>query len=247
MVSPNDKGIIPPEEMIDHNNANFDQIEHVMTIFVAYNQANIQQGTPWDTWPEWELCLTAINPEVHFESEDPSGAFKAEREHWLAVMQYIHDSEHIEMDGHTITVRGQHGHTFRFDVCFQNDIWTHPGGMKEHEERVARSIGMRYITRPIPYVSPDYIEHSLGAMWVCPEHVPKYGGQQTYHTYDTECISSQDDDTFPAALHSLLQLCIEDTKIWAIAYESDLEAQKRADWLEENWPGGIPDQDWEYQ
>ena len=45
MVSPNDKGIIPPEEMIDHNNANFSQIENIMTIFVAYNQANIQQGT----------------------------------------------------------------------------------------------------------------------------------------------------------------------------------------------------------
>ena len=36
--------IIPPEEMIDHNNANFLQIENVMKIFVAYNQKNIQQG-----------------------------------------------------------------------------------------------------------------------------------------------------------------------------------------------------------
>ena len=45
----NSKGIIPPDEMIDHNNANFSQIENIMTIFVAYNQTNIQQGTPWDT------------------------------------------------------------------------------------------------------------------------------------------------------------------------------------------------------
>ena len=46
---------IPPEEMIDHNNANFLQIENVMIIFVAYNQSNIQDGNDWDTWPEWEL------------------------------------------------------------------------------------------------------------------------------------------------------------------------------------------------
>ena len=123
MVSPNDKVIIPPEEMIDHNNANFSQIENVMTIFVAYNQANIQQGTPWDTWPEWELCLTAINPDVYWESTDESDEFRALREHWLAVMQFIHDSEHITVDGYTITVKGSHEHTFSFDICFENEYW----------------------------------------------------------------------------------------------------------------------------
>ncbi len=92
MVSPNEKGIIPPVEMIDHNNANFSQVENVMTIFVAYNQANIQQGTPWSNWPEWELCLTAINSDIHFEEEDETGEFRVLREHWLAVMQFIHDS-----------------------------------------------------------------------------------------------------------------------------------------------------------
>ena len=64
--------IIPPEEMIDHNNANFLQIENVMKIFVAYNQKNIQQGVNWDTWPDWELCLTAMSFEVAIESEDDS-------------------------------------------------------------------------------------------------------------------------------------------------------------------------------
>ena len=27
----------------------------------------------------------------------------------------------------------------------------------------------------------------------------------------------------------------------------DVEKLGRAQWMDENWPGGIPDQDWEYQ
>ena len=56
-----------------------------------------------------------------------------------------------------------------------------------------------------------------------------------------------DDDTFPAALYSLLCLSIDDTRIWSIAYLEDVEKLGRAQWMDENWPGGIPDQDWEYQ
>jgi hypothetical protein len=247
MVSPNDKVIIPPEEMIDHNNANFSQIENVMTIFVAYNQANIQQGTPWDTWPEWELCLTAMNPDVHFEEEDESSEFSALREHWLAVMQFIHDSEHITIDGYTITVKGSHGHTFSFDICFENEFWLGPGEMETHVQKVIDSIGRRFISRPIPYIMPSGISHSLESHWVCPEHVPKYGGKDTHFTEDSFCLMKADDDTFPTALYSLLNLCIDDTRIWAIAYLEDVEKRERAQWMEENWPGGIPDQDWEYQ
>jgi len=243
----NSKGIIPPDEMIDHNNANFSQIENVMTIFVAYNQAHIQQGTPWDTWPEWELCLTAMNPDVHFESEDESSEFRALREHWLAVMQFIHDSEHITVDGYNITVKGSHGNTFSFDICFENEFWLCPGEMENHVQKVIDKYGTRFITRPIPYIMPSGVSHSLESMWICPEHVPKYGGKDTHFTGDYFCLMKADDDTFPAALHSLLNLCIDDTRIWAIAYLEDFEALERAQWMNENWPGGIPDQDWEYQ
>ena len=123
----NSTGYIPPEEMIDHNHANFSQIENVMTIFVAYNQANIQQGTPWDTWPEWELCLTAMNPEIHFENDDDSDETKALRAHWLSVMQFIHDNEFIKVDEYTIEVQGQHGAEFSFDISFESEVWIGPG------------------------------------------------------------------------------------------------------------------------
>ena len=76
MVKPSDNGIIPPDEMIDHNNANFLEIENVLTIFVAYNQKNIQQGITWDTWPDWELCLTAMSFDTAIESEDDSDEVK---------------------------------------------------------------------------------------------------------------------------------------------------------------------------
>ena len=62
------------EDMIDYNNANFGQIENVLTIFKAYNQANIEQDTAWSIWPEWELCLTAIDSDIWFEDDDDSGS-----------------------------------------------------------------------------------------------------------------------------------------------------------------------------
>ena len=76
MANSSDEGIIPPEEMIDHNNANFAQIENILGIFVAYNQANIQKETDWDAWPEWELCLTEMNADIHFEYDDDSDEIK---------------------------------------------------------------------------------------------------------------------------------------------------------------------------
>ena len=245
MVSGNGKEIIPPEDMIDHNDANFSQIENIMTIFVAYNQANIQQGTPWDNWPDWELCLTAMNPDVHFEDEDESDEIRAVREHWLAVMQFIHDSEHIELDGYGITVNGVHGNTFNFVICFQTEFWGDPIMTKDGLQECFNGIGLDPI--PFPHITPSQIGHSLGPLWVCPKHVPKFGGEQTYDTDDTICIRKDRDDTFPSALHSLLNLCIDDTKIWADVCASDLEMQERRVWMNENWPGGIPDQDWEYQ
>ncbi len=247
MVSPNDKGIIPPEEMIDHNNANFSQIENLMTIFVAYNQVNIQQETPWGNWPEWELCLTSINSDVHFVETDTDGEYSALRSHWLALMQFIHDSDEISIDGYTVTVKGCHGNTFDFDICLENEFWLSPGEMENWVEEVVDKYGKRFITKPIPAISPGCVEHDLEDLWVCPEHVPKYGGKQTYFTGHGICLSRADGDSFPSALLSLLSLCIDDTRIWAIAYLSDAEAMQRAQWLEEERPGGIPDQDWEYQ
>ena len=243
----NSKGIIPPDEMIDHNHANFSQIENIMTIFVAHNQANIQKGKPWDTWPEWELCLTEINSKIHFEYEDDSDEIKALRAHWLSVMQFIHDSEFIKIDGYTIEIKGQYGNEFSFDISFESEIWIGPGEMVGYVQEIVDKYGTRFIQRSLPHNSPSCIEHSLDAHWVCPEHVPEFGGNQTYFTETYMCLSKSEGDTFPSALHSLLCLCIDDTKIWADACQRDVNAIERAQWMDENWPGGIPDQDWEYQ
>ncbi len=247
MVKPSDNGIIPPDEMIDHNNANFLEIENVLTIFVAYNQKNIQQGITWDTWPDWELCLTAMSFDTAIESEDDSDEVKILRNHWLAVMQFIHENQNISVDGYTVNVQGIHGNTFSFDISFEPEIWTAPGQVAKNIEEVEAKIGRRYIQRPIPLQLPHCIEHSLGSMWICPPHVPHFSGNQTHFTESWFCMSNENGDTFPSALLSLLCLCIDDSRIWAIAFLEDSQELERIQWIEENWPGGIPDQDWEYQ
>ena len=238
MVSENGKKIIPQED-IGPNDANFSQIENIMTIFVASNQANIQQGTPWDNWPEWELCLTAMNPDIHFENEEDSDEIKAVREHWLAVMQFIHDSEHIELDDYLITVNGLHGNTFNFVICFQTEMWGTPIMTKDGLQECIN------LPIPFPHLNPTQIGHSLGPLWVCPEHVPEYGGEKFHCSGDSICISKDSDDTFPSALHSLLNLCIDDTKIWADVCGSDLVKSERRLWMFGNWPGGVPDHYWD--
>ena len=57
-----------PEEMIDHN-GNLDTVSGLMSIFFAYNQKQVDEGTTWSTWPDWELCLTSMNDNLHFEDD----------------------------------------------------------------------------------------------------------------------------------------------------------------------------------
>lgn len=247
MDNPKDIRVINPDEMIDHNNANFLQIENVMTIFVAYNQKNIQQGSIWDIWPDWELCLTAMNFDIAIENEDDSDDIKILRQHWLVVMQFIHENQNISIDGYTVTIQGIYGNTFSFDISFEPEDWTAPGQVVKNIEEVQAKIGRRFTQRPIPLQLSNCIHHSLGNMWICPSHVPQFGGKQTYYTESMICMSIANGETFPSALHSLLCLCIDDTRIWSIAFIEDSQAMERVQWIEENWPGGIPDQDWEYQ
>ncbi len=235
------------EDMIDYNNTNFGQIENVLTIFKAYNQANIEQDTPWSIWPEWELCLTAIDSDIWFEDDDDSDLIEAIRSHWLSVMQHLHDSENISLNGHTIEILGQHGNTFSFDVSFDSECWIGPGELEDHVQEVQDKMGKRFIQRPIPFNTPNHINHSLGELWFCPSHVPEYGGKQTYFSTSTICITPTDGHTFPSALLTLLHLCLDDSEIWAIGYLADAQILERAEWLDENWPNGVPDQDLEYQ
>ena len=250
MVRENGKKIIPPEEMIEHNNTNFSQIENIMTIFVAYNQANIQQGTSWDNWPDWELCLTAMNPDVHFEDEEDSDEIKAVREHWLAVMQFMYDSDAVAIDGYTIIVEGLHGHQFTFDMCLEYETWVSPRSLvriyeklKEDSEKVSSPSSKR--KRKEMRVYPRFvIEHSLGEFWKCPEHVPIYGGKPTIFTHDNiVCIDKEESNTFPLGMHALIQLCIDDTEIWKILFEQELEDIEYNKFMEREFPNGLPEQE----
>ena len=66
-----------PEEMIDHN-GNLDTVSGLMSIFFAYNQKQADEGTTWSTWPDWELCLTSMKDDLHFEDDEDSDEIKAE-------------------------------------------------------------------------------------------------------------------------------------------------------------------------
>ena len=60
-----------PEEMIDHN-GNLDTVSGLMSIFFAYNQKQADERTTWSTWPDWELCLTSMKDNLHFEEDEDS-------------------------------------------------------------------------------------------------------------------------------------------------------------------------------
>ncbi len=78
-------GFTHPDDMIDHN-GNLELAEAFLNIFVAYNQQNIAEGKAWDRWPEWELCLTSMNDDLHFvDKENDSPEILAEREHSKSV------------------------------------------------------------------------------------------------------------------------------------------------------------------
>jgi len=243
-----ENGYTDPMEIIDHN-GNLDLPEAFIQIFVAYNQHNIAEGKAWDRWPEWELCLTSMNDDLHFEDKEQDTPEEvAEREHWLAAMQFMHDSDKISIEGYTITIKGNFGNTFSFDFALATQGWGAPGTFAEHKKILeADSLKPKaWMWAPRQYESKYQIGHSLGPFWVCPEHVPIHGGDSTIHTSDvTFCIDGLEGN-YPSNLLSLMQLCIDDRHIWAMQFANDIYQQIRIEWWEENWPSGRPE-DFEYQ
>ena len=61
--------------------------------------------------------------------------------------------------------------------------------------------------------------------WTCPEHVPKYGGMQTSQTLDDWYCFNTDvfQMTLPEKLIAVILLCLDDTEIWKIQFEQDIE------------------------
>ena len=44
------------------------------------------------------------------------------------------------------------------------------------------------------------IQHSLGEYWICPKHVPEYGGKATEYTHgSTFCFHGSTYESFPEA------------------------------------------------
>ena len=238
-----ENGYTDPLEMIDHS-GNLELADAFLNIFVAYNQHNIAEGKAWDTWPEWELCFTSMNDDLHFvNKENDSPEVIAEREHWLAAMQFLHDSDKISIEQYTITIKGNFGNTFSFDFALANQGWGAPGTFAEHKKALDAD-GLKpkaWMWSPIPYHSKHLVGHSLGPYWVCPEHVPKHGGESTIYTHDdTFCITGMEGN-YPSNLISLMQLCIDDRHIWSMQFGNDIYQQIRIEWWEENWATGRPE------
>ena len=236
----------PEIAAIDHN-GNLEPIEKLMTIFSAYNHQHRAEGTAWAVWPEWELVLTSMEDDLQIvDARRDTPEVIAEREHWLNVMQFIHDSDAVTLDEYTVIVDGKHGHQFTFDMCLEYEYWVSPRSLVEHYQKT--NIGPPWRENTLLYFSRHEIEHSLEAYWECPEHVPKYGGQPTRFTQENRfCIDKEDSDIFPLALQTLIQLCIDDTEMWSMMFEQDMRDIEHHEFMETEWPGGRPDQDWEYQ
>ena len=52
--------------------------------------------------------------------------------------------------------------------------------------------------------------------------------------------------TLPEKLIAVILLCLDDTEIWKIQFEQDIERIDRVEMMEREWPGGRPE-DYEYQ
>jgi hypothetical protein len=247
-----DGNVHPEIEAIDHD-ANLEPMEQLMNIFSAYNHQHRKDGTAWKVWPDWELVLTSMNDALHFEdAERDTPEICTERQHWLSFMEFIHTSDAITIDGYTAIIEGKYGHQFTFDICLEYEYWVSPRSLVEHYQKTnaARTgqLGPPWKRNTLLFFSRHEIEHSLEAYWQCPEHVPNFGGQWTRYTHGNRfCIERQEGETFPLALQTLMQLCIDDTDIWRMMFEQDLADIEHHEFMEREWPGGRPDQDWEYQ
>jgi len=233
-------GYTNPEEMIDHN-GNLNRIQPFMDIFIAYNQHNIANGTPWDTWPSWELCLTDLDYQGYaiINSNDSEDVWQ-KRAQWLAVMQYLHDTPEVTWEEYTFTVQGNHGTTFTFDFSLELQSFVRTGGMAEHERLVSEGKHHRSWKGGMVYAAQETITHNLGAYWQVPDHVPGWGGQASTYLAE-ESFQFCQHAGFPLNLMSAVAMCIDDTRIWLMQMADQIHEQVRIEWWEKNWPMGRPE------
>ncbi|MAU73942.1 MAG: hypothetical protein CBC92_000815 [Euryarchaeota archaeon TMED132] len=236
-------GYKKPEDMIDYD-SELDKPKAFFGIFTAYNQHNIAEGRPWDNWPDWELCLTSMDSDLHFKDPERDDSEKiAAREHWLTVSQFIYENKAISIDEYTISIAGRNGNTFSLDFCLEIECWGTPGTYADHKKSLEANA-----KKPKPwmwsrqlYPFEHQIGHSLGPWWTCPEYIPEYGGETTIHTPDSSFCVSGVGDTFPSTLLSALKLCIDDYKIWIIQYREAKSTAEYIQKIEREYPSGRPE------
>ena len=152
------------------------------------------------------------------------------------------------MDGYTITIQGQHGHTFGFDFSVELEAWGAPGTYAQHKaEMVAFAKKPKAWMWAVPSWSyTGTVNQSLGPYWTCPDYIPEHGGETTAYTHDHYFCIDHLAGTFPSNVLSLIHLCIEDHHIWVMQYEEAQNVQAYVEEMEREWPGGRPE-DYEYQ
>ena len=177
-----ENGYTDPGALIDFN-AELDEIGAFAEIFAAYNQHNIAAGTPWNNWPDWELCLTSMNSDLHFvdQERDPPEII-AHREHWLLVMQLIHDHEAVSYEGYTITIQGNHGHTFSFDFGLEIEAWGSPGTYAGYKARLEANAKKpkAWMWRREGYVFEHHIGIHSAPIGIAPNISPYTGGGEPF-------------------------------------------------------------------
>lgn len=236
-------GFEKPEDLIDYN-AELDMPGEFFKIFTAYNQHNIAENKPWNNWPDWELCLTSMDSDLHFEDPERDGPEKiAKREHWLALAQFIHEHKALSIDEYTINIKGRNGNTFSLDFCLEIECWGTPGTYAEHKKSLESNAKKpkAWMSSRQLYPFEHQIGHSLGPWWTCPEYIPEYGGQSTIHTPDSSFCVSGTGDSFPSSLLSALQLCIDDYKMWIIQYKEAKSTAEYIQKIEREYPSGRPE------
>ena len=214
---------------------NLEPAERLMALFAFYNQKNIDQGKAWNIWPEWELSLTSMEDDLHFEDpETDTPEILVERQQWFNILQFVYDSKAITVDNYTISVEGLHGHHFSFDMCLEHEVWASPRSLVHHYERIKQGsgevIGPPWQRNTMKFFASDTIEHSLENYWQCPQYVPDYGGMFSGYPFDNRfCIGKKSDETFPLAMLSLIHLCIDDCEIWRMHFANFLSHTGQSD------------------
>ena len=105
------------------------------------------------------------------DTEPPEAV--AEREHWLGLMQFMHDSPAIAIDGYTIKVTGDYGHTFSFDMCNRiRRLGGRQARLLSTTRKQLESVwsNSAHLGKPnvLQFFMKGIVEHSLGAFWTLP-------------------------------------------------------------------------------